>query len=101
VSMSAGSIDVCPWSLVSIHWIDAFDSENGWIAIKDYKPKRCDVVSVGFVYPDALEGYISITGSYMPDELPEMETVGMITHIPCAMVQRIVVLEQPNWSLPS
>lgn len=99
--MSAGLISPCPWSLVAIHWTDAFDSENGWICIREYKPKPCEVVSVGFLYPDVLDGYISITGSYMPDELPEMETIGMITHIPCAMVKQIVVLEQPNWSQPS
>jgi hypothetical protein len=82
---------------VAIHWIDAFDSANGWIDIKDHKPRATEVVSVGFLWPDLLDDYVSITGSYMPDELPEMETVGMVTHIPCSMVKRIVMLEQPEW----
>ena len=29
----------CPWPLVSVHWRDAFDGENGWTDIKDYKPR--------------------------------------------------------------
>lgn len=88
----------CPWSLVAVHWTDAFDSANGWVDIETYHPKPAHVVSVGFLYPDALAGYVSITGSYMPDEDPEMETVGMVTHIPEGMVNKVVVLGEPNWS---
>jgi len=33
----------------------------------------------------------------MPDELPDMETIGMVTHIPNGMINKIVVLDQPNW----
>lgn len=97
--MSVGLTEVqhCPWSLVAIHWTDAFDSQNGWVDISEYHPKATHVVSVGYLYPEALEGYVSITGSYMPDELPEMETIGMVTHIPNGMVNKIVVLDQPNW----
>jgi hypothetical protein len=94
--MSAGSIEPCPWSLVVIHWIDAFDSSNGWISLSDYHPQQADIVTVGYLYPDCLEGYVTLTGSYMADELPKMENVGMLTHIPCSMVQKIVVLEQPK-----
>jgi len=94
--MSAGSIEHCPWSLVVVHWIDAFDSSNGWISLSDYHPKQADIVTVGYLYPDCLEGYVTLTGSYMADELPKMENVGMLTHIPCSMVQKIVVLEQPK-----
>lgn len=93
--MSAGSTK-CPWSLVVIHWMDAFDSTNGWVELADYKPVAAQVVTVGYLYPDALEGYVTITGSYFVDELPKLETVGMLTHIPCSMVQKIVVLEQPE-----
>jgi hypothetical protein len=30
-------------------------------------------------------------------EEPELDTVGMVTHIPQGMVQRVVVLGEPNW----
>jgi hypothetical protein len=55
------------------------------------------VVSVGWLWPDILEGYVSITGSYMPDELPEMDTIGMVTHIPLGMVNKVVVLGTPSF----
>jgi hypothetical protein len=89
----------CPWSLVSVHWIDAYDSDNGWIEIETYKPEACHVVSVGFLWPDCLPGYISITGSYMPDEVPNLKTIGMVTHIPVSMVQNVKVLDQAKIDL--
>jgi hypothetical protein len=87
----------CPWSLVAVHWTDAFDSSNGWVDVEEYKAAAAHVVSVGFLWPECLEGYVSITGSYMPDELPDMETVGMVTHIPEGMVNKVVLLGEPNW----
>jgi hypothetical protein len=97
VSTSVGSISPCDWSLVAVHWLDAFDSSNGWISIKEYKAKPQHIVSVGWLWPDLLEGYVSVTCSYCPDEDPEPETVGMVTHIPRGMVQKIVVLEHPQF----
>jgi len=85
----------CPWSLVMIHWVDAFDSDNGWIDLEHYKPEVCHVVSVGFLWPDCLKGYVSITGSYFLDESPNLKTIGMVTHIPADMVKKVTVLEQP------
>ena len=37
----------CNWDLMSIHWRDAYDAENGWTVIKDYKPTDTTVVTVG------------------------------------------------------
>jgi hypothetical protein len=97
--MDDGGIMVssCPWSLVAVHWIDAFDSENGWIHTKSYKAKPQHVVSVGWLWADLLEGYLSVTCSYCPDEEPEMDTVGMVTHIPLGMVQKVVALGNPQF----
>lgn len=95
--MSAGLISRCPWALVAIHWVDAFDSPNGWIDTKEYKPKTQHVVSVGWVWPDLLEGYLSITTSWCPNEEPEMDTLGMVTHVPLGMVQKVVNLGNPDF----
>ena len=89
----------CPWSLVAVHWIDAYDSENGWIEIDTYKCEPANVISVGFLWPDCLAGYVTITGSYFPDEAPNLKTIGMVTHIPTEMVKNITVLEQPKLKL--
>jgi hypothetical protein len=32
----------------------------------------------------------------MPDEVPDLKTVGMPTHIPVAMVKQVIQLDQPE-----
>jgi len=89
-----------PAKLVAVHWTDAFDSDNGWITVKTYKPKPCHVVSVGFLWEDCLEGHVSITGSWFPEEESphEADDVGMVSHIPLKMVNKIIVLPDPDFS---
>jgi hypothetical protein len=84
------------WSLVCVHWTDAFDGESGWTDIKKYKPKELSVMTVGWLVPDLLENYLSLVNSYMPDEVADPETSGMATHIPVGMVKKIYVLDQPS-----
>jgi hypothetical protein len=93
--MSASSTDKCPWSLVKIRWDDAFDSENGWIDLHSYKPEAARFVTVGYLIPDLLDGYLSVTATYDPDEAIEGEcvTVGMVTHILARMVTSVQVIE--------
>ena len=90
----------CNWDLVSIHWRDAFDGENGWTDTKDYKPKDATVVTVGWLWPDCLEGYVTLVTSYFPDEVPNLKTTGMPTHIPNGMIIAQTVLRQASVFLP-
>ena len=90
----------CKWDLVSLHWTDAFDGENGWTDIKDYKPFPRTVVTVGWLWKDCLEGHVTLVTSYFPDEIENMKTVGMPTHIPNGMVISQTVLKQASVLLP-
>lgn len=87
----------CPWSLVSVLWEDAFDGENGWTQVDSYHPEPAMVVTVGYLWPDCLPGYVTLVNSYFPDETEPMVTVGMPTHIPSGMVRMMTVLEQPHY----
>jgi len=84
------------WDLVCIHWVDAFDGENGWTELEKYKPCECTVVSVGWLIPNFLKGYITIVSSYMPEEIKDPKTVGMPTHIPDGMIKKIYTIQQPD-----
>lgn len=88
----------CPWSLVSVLWEDAFDGENGWTDVETYHPAPAMVVTVGYLWPDCLPGYVTLVNSYFPDETEPMVTVGMPTHIPTGMVRMMTVLDQPDYS---
>lgn len=87
-----------PHRIVAVHWTDAFDSTNGWIDIKEYKPKAEHVISVGYLWEDCLAGHVSLTCSICPEDEAEMSTVGMVTHIPEGMVNKIIFLPDPDFS---
>jgi hypothetical protein len=87
----------CSWALVSVLWEDAFDGENGWTEIADYKPTKAMVVTVGYLWPNCIKGYLTLVNSYFPDEVEDMQTVGMPVHIPNGMVKQISLLEQPSY----
>lgn len=86
----------CPWALVRVEWMDAFDAPSGWVDVDDYQKevKPTIVVTVGYLWPDCLDGHITVTASYIPEELPNLETVDSPAHIPVGMVRSIVVLDQ-------
>ncbi len=88
------------WSLVVIHWRDAFDGENGWTDLDKYTPEDTTVVTVGWLIPDMLAGYVTVVNSYFPDEVDDPKTVGMPIHIPVGMVIKTVTLHQPTVSIP-
>lgn len=85
----------CPWSLVAVLWEDAFDGENGWTEVHSYRPEAAMVVTVGYLWPDCLSGYLTVVNSYFPDEVDDMQTVGMPVHIPVGMVREIKAINQP------
>ena len=60
-----------------------------------YEPKEATVVTVGWLIPDVLQGYITLVNSYFPDEVEDPKTVGMPIHIPVGMVIDTKILEQP------
>ena len=87
------------WPLIVIHWRDAFDGENGWTDLEKYTPEDTTVVTVGWLVPDMLAGYVTVVNSYFPDEVDDPKTVGMPIHIPTGMVIKTIVLEQPTVAL--
>ena len=84
------------WALVVVHWIDAFDGENGWTDLEKYEPKEATVATVGWLIPDVLQGYVTLVNSYFSDEVDDPKTVGMPIHIPVGMILETKVLEQPT-----
>lgn len=86
----------CPWSLVAVHWIDAFDGENGWTDVEKYDPTTTTVLTVGFLWPECLNGYVTLVSSYMPDEVPDLKLTSGPVHIPLGMVIKVYLLDQPE-----
>ena len=89
-----------PWALVAVHWLDAFDGDNGWTDVEKYETEPTTVVTVGFLWPDCLKGYITLVSSYMPDEVPDLKTTSGPVHIPLGMVLKVWLIDNPTVELP-
>jgi hypothetical protein len=79
---------------VMVQWLDAFDGPNGWIEnLDEYQPGPCLPVTVGYLWPQILDGYITLVSTYHWDEdEEEIIAVSCPTHIPVGMVKKIKVI---------
>ena len=84
-----------PWKLVAVHWMDAYDDGDGWTTVRGYSPSARTVMQVGWLWPDCLDGYMTLVSSHMPDEAPDYEEVSVPCHIPLGMVLEVVELVEP------
>lgn len=77
------------WDLVSVTWVDAFDGDTGWTEVEEYEAQECLCVSVGFIWPNALDGYVTLVSGFIIDNEEPLNTVSNVAHIPTSMVRRI------------
>ncbi len=82
------------WQPVKVKWRDAFGGENPWESVSAYDPKECIVTTYGHIWKNCLDHYVTIAGSIISSELPDLETVGDICHIPYDMVIKIESLKE-------
>lgn len=54
--------------LVVVRWRDAFDGPNGWFYPDEYKPEAAEPVTVGWLVPDYLDGYITVISTFLYDD---------------------------------
>ena len=76
-----------PWSVVRVEWRDAYDAPNGWTDVNEYKGEDQIASTVGYVWPNCLENYLTLSSTIFESELPKPECAGNVTHIPIAMIQ--------------
>lgn len=80
--------------LVKIVWQDAFAAPQGWTFLEDYKPEAAYPVTVGWLLPDVIDGYVTTADTILVqgDEISYYN----VGHIPVDMVKSIEVLENPD-----
>ena len=87
------------WPIVVVQWRDAAGGSDGWVDTATYKPEETHVLTVGWVWPQCLEGHLTLVSSVVGVPY-EPETVGEIVHIPwecvCSMYSLAAVLPL-NW----
>jgi hypothetical protein len=77
--------------LVLIQWDDAFAGPQSWISLDDYTPEPVAPVTVGWLIPRLLEGYVTTADSYMiTGDVIQYYGIG---HIPHGMVNSIKFID--------
>lgn len=83
--------DDSTWPMVVVQWRDTHSAPGTWIEPGMYEPEPVMALSVGWVWPQCLEGHLTVVGTVMPDaENPKL--VSDVTHIPMENVVRMFSL---------
>lgn len=83
--------------LVAVVWTDAFDGPTGWIDPREYSPHPVTPISIGWLLPDYLQGYITLVGTYLQDSNEnKQQYYSNPAHIPLGMVQSITYIDVPK-----
>ena len=82
------------WAEVRVKWIDAYCPASGWHDTQDYEPRNSEATTLGRIWHDCQEGYVTIVGTIFEVEMPTPECVGDINHIPNGWVTSITRLGQ-------
>lgn len=69
------------WILCLVQWRDAHTGEPGWTWTNDYTPEPCLPLTVGWVWPNCKDGYLTLAGTVM-NHAEEPDVVSDVNHIP-------------------
>ena len=82
------------WSEVRVRWRDAYSPAAGWHDVATYEPKDATATTMGRIWHDVQDNYVTIVGTIFESELPNPECVGDINHIPVAWVLDLEVIRR-------
>lgn len=88
------------WALVEIKWLDAFDAPSGWHDSSEYTPTDVVVTSVGRIWKHCIANYITLVGTVMESEMPNLERVSNVMHIPKGMIISVKPLLLGEYNIP-
>lgn len=80
------------WSEVRVRWRDAYSPASGWHDTDDYEVEDAIVTTVGHVWKNCHEHYLTLCGSVFHSST--VDTVGDINHIPWGMVLDIELVKR-------
>lgn len=94
MSLMADKVRGIPeWSEVRVRWMDAHCPAAGWHDVAEYEPKDATATTVGRIWHDVQEHYLTVVGTIFESELPNPECVGDINHIPLGWVLDIEIIK--------
>lgn len=81
------------WSEVRVRWRDAYCAPAGWVDVDDYEPKDSIATTLGRIWKDCQDNFLTLVGTVFESELPDPEQVGDVNHIPIVWILDIEVIK--------
>ncbi len=81
------------YQLVKVTWRDAFAGPQEWVVANSYEAEPVIPITVGWLIPDVLDGYVTTADTYYIDEDDDIMLYN-VGHIPEDMVISIEVIEK-------
>ena len=69
------------WQIVKVRWRDAYSPHSGWHEVNEYTPEDAIAVTIGRVWKNCQEHYLTLVGTVFETEDSDPKTVGDINHI--------------------
>jgi hypothetical protein len=80
------------WTEVRVTWRDAHAPHSGWHEVEEYEPEDATAVTLGRIWHNCQEHYLTLAGTIFKPEDGTVKTVGDINHIPMAWIIKIEVI---------
>lgn len=80
------------WSQLRVKWRDAYAPHSGWHEVDEYSPEDAVATTIGHLWKDCQEAYLTLAGTVFDPEGSNPKTVGDINHIPYGMILKVEVI---------
>ena len=84
------------WSEVRVRWRDAHAPHSGWHELDEYVPEDAIAVTIGRIWPDCQDHYLTLVGTVFEYEGDSPKTVGDINHIPLGMILDVEIIRKAS-----
>jgi hypothetical protein len=81
-----------PWQEVRVTWRDAYAPHSGWHEVDEYEPEGAEAITLGRVWHNCQQHYLTIAGTVFEPEDGNIKTVGDVNHIPLGWIMKIEIL---------
>lgn len=81
------------WTEIRVKWRDAHAPHSGWHEVEEYEPELAEATTLGRVWHNCQEHYLTLAGTVFEAEDGKISTVGDINHIPLAWIMQIEVIQ--------
>lgn len=77
------------WAELKVRWRDAHSPHAGWHEVDEYTPEDAIAVTIGRLWKDCLDNYMTLVGTVFETEDGTPKTISDINHIPLGMILEI------------